>query len=303
MMSDDQNFKNLICDFPLEAIQFAAPEEADMLPPGVKIDPWKQETLKERLGDSFRELDVPLEVEFPNGEKEAIIFVFENEARSRADFLHYLAIVCLNISRAKKTRRVVPVAIHLKRRTPLKTRLTLESDCKTYLEFNCISCVLHTMKASDHSGSSNIFARLLLPLMAHDPKDNLLVARQSAEGLVALSSIQELRVKYYDFIAHYAQITEAQEKEFFEKYISESPYREEIMTLHQVYVNREAKSKAEGKEEGKEEGKILNVMEMFRDGDISAAMARARLERLAKEGAIPQELVKQALAEIDAASA
>ena len=35
MMSDDHNFKNLAVDFSLQAIQFAAPEEAATFPPGV----------------------------------------------------------------------------------------------------------------------------------------------------------------------------------------------------------------------------------------------------------------------------
>ena len=157
----------MILDYPLQAVQAFAAEEAAHFPPKVEFKALRQEQLKERLPDSFRELDVPLEVRFPDGSKEALLFVFENESTNRSDFLHYLARVCLDISLTQKTHRVVPVAIHLFRKTPLNTRLTLRSDRQTFLDFNCLSCVLGTMQARDHWESRNIVERLCLPLMAH----------------------------------------------------------------------------------------------------------------------------------------
>jgi hypothetical protein len=58
-MSHDQNFKNLILDYPRQAIAFAAASEATRLDEGVRILPLREEQLKARLGDRFRELDVP----------------------------------------------------------------------------------------------------------------------------------------------------------------------------------------------------------------------------------------------------
>ena len=59
-MSHDQNFKNLILDYPLQALAFSAPEEAKALPPDVVIRSVREELPKDRLGDRFFELDVPL---------------------------------------------------------------------------------------------------------------------------------------------------------------------------------------------------------------------------------------------------
>lgn len=72
-VSHDQNFKNLIIDYPLQAIQLFSPEEAGHLSPDVHVVPLRQEQLKERLGERFRELDVPLLVEWPNGQSEALM--------------------------------------------------------------------------------------------------------------------------------------------------------------------------------------------------------------------------------------
>ena len=78
----DQNFKNLILDYPCEALKFFAGEEANDLDKA-RILPIRQERLKERLGERFRELDVPLLVEWPNGEREVILFVVEEESENR----------------------------------------------------------------------------------------------------------------------------------------------------------------------------------------------------------------------------
>ena len=63
VMDHDQNFKNLILDYPREALEFFAHEESEGIGSKVRITPVRQEQLKERLGDRFRELDVPLLVE------------------------------------------------------------------------------------------------------------------------------------------------------------------------------------------------------------------------------------------------
>ena len=50
-MTHDQNFKNLILDYPRQALEFFAAEEVGDLDEGVRIIPIRQEQLKERLGD------------------------------------------------------------------------------------------------------------------------------------------------------------------------------------------------------------------------------------------------------------
>ena len=83
-MSHDQNFKNLILDYPRQALAFFAAEEAHgIVDDDVRIVPLRQEQLKERLGERFRELDIPLLVEWPDGRREAMLFVVEEESDPR----------------------------------------------------------------------------------------------------------------------------------------------------------------------------------------------------------------------------
>ena len=72
-MDHDQNFKNLIVDYPWQALSFFAHEESAGIGPKVRITPVRQEQLKERLRERFRELDVPLLVEWPDGRREALL--------------------------------------------------------------------------------------------------------------------------------------------------------------------------------------------------------------------------------------
>lgn len=55
-MDHDQNFKNLILDYPRQALAFFAAYEANGIDESASITPIRQEQLKARLGDRFREL-------------------------------------------------------------------------------------------------------------------------------------------------------------------------------------------------------------------------------------------------------
>ncbi|MFB1502083.1 MAG: hypothetical protein AADX95_28615, partial [Thiocapsa sp. N5-Cardenillas] len=87
-MSHDQNFKNMIVDYPRESIAFFAADESHGVDAAVRILPIREEQLQERLGERFRELDVPLLVEWPDGRRAAVLFVFEEETEPRRFSIH-----------------------------------------------------------------------------------------------------------------------------------------------------------------------------------------------------------------------
>ena len=65
-VSHDQNFENLILDYPRTRWRSSPPRKR---PPedDVRIVPVRQEQLQERLGQRYRELDTPLLVEWADG--------------------------------------------------------------------------------------------------------------------------------------------------------------------------------------------------------------------------------------------
>ena len=141
-VSHDQNFKNQILDYPIEAIRFYAPEEAQALEQNPKILPIRQEQLKEQLGDSFRALDTPILLEWPNGEREALLFVIEEETQSSRFSIRRLIKYCLDITELYQTDRVVPVTIFTSSAPNAPMQLKLGGDRHTYLDFHYIKCAL-----------------------------------------------------------------------------------------------------------------------------------------------------------------
>lgn len=70
-LSHDQNFENLILDYPVQALQFSVLAEAEDIDEQVSIEPIRHERLKDRLGNRFFELGAPLEVSGRDGRRGA----------------------------------------------------------------------------------------------------------------------------------------------------------------------------------------------------------------------------------------
>lgn len=75
--SHDQYFKSLIIQYPREAIRLFDPKRGALLDDSVVITPIRQELPADRLGERFHELDVPLEIRWPDGRRKAIIIMIE----------------------------------------------------------------------------------------------------------------------------------------------------------------------------------------------------------------------------------
>ena len=171
-LTHDQNFKNLILDYPRQSLEFFAAEESGEMTPEVRITPVRQEQMKDRLGDHFHELDTPLLTEWPDGKRKAVLFVLEEETDPGKFSVHRTARYCLHLSEMFKTDRVVPAVIFLHPGS-YATSLTLGGDHKTYLFFRYIVCDLARIPAEDYMESDNIAARLNLPNMAFHPDQKI----------------------------------------------------------------------------------------------------------------------------------
>lgn len=151
----DQNFKKLILDYPRQALAFFAAEEAGEDLANARIVPIRQEQLQERLGERFRELDVPLLVEWPDGRREAILFVIEEETATSRFSIHRLAHYCLDLAELFETDRIVPVVIFL-RPGARPDRLQLGGDRHAHLDFRYLSCELHRLAAAPQAGLATL---------------------------------------------------------------------------------------------------------------------------------------------------
>lgn len=265
-MDHDQNFKNLILDYPREALEFFAAAEARGLDEGARITPVRQEQLKERLGERFRELDVPLLVEWPDGRREAVLFVLEEESEAGRFSIHRLAHYCLDLSELFETDRVVPVVIFL-RGGRRRERLALGGDRHSYLSFRYLSCCLPDLRFERYRNSTNIIARLNLPNMAYEPARRVEVYALAVRGLLGLEPSTEKQLKYLDFIDIYTDLDD-NERERYER-----EYRQEAENMS-TFAER---FRQEGKEQGIQQGIEQGMQQGVQQGE--AAILLRQLQR------------------------
>ena len=216
-ISHDQNFKNLILDYPQDALAFFATEEAPLAEDNMKIIPAHQEQLQERLGKHYRELDVPLLVTWLDGRRKDILFVLEVETDWHRFSLHRLAHYCLDLADLYKMDRVVPVVIFL-RDVDAPSKLTLGSEHHDYLTFDYLACKLNTMPFERWQDSDNLVARLNLPNMQFTDEQKIEVYAQAIKGLLALEPDWDKRAKYIEFIDIYAGLTDNELRRFQQQY-------------------------------------------------------------------------------------
>jgi len=270
-MSHDQNFKNLIIDYPRESIAFFAAVESHAVDAGARILPIRQEQLKERLGARFRELDTPLLVEWPDGRRAALLFAFEEETDPQRFSIHRLAHYCLDLAEMFATERVVPVVIFLHAGRYASSRLGSESAA--YLEFRYLATALFRIPARAHLHSSNLVARLNLPNMAYAPEEKLEVYAQAVRGLVELEPDPEQRSKYLDFIDIYADLDDHERTLYTQRYPQEAA---DMSGFAQRFIEQGI---AQGVKLGVQHGeaRVLTSLLRLRFGELPEA-ARQRLD-------------------------
>lgn len=276
-MSHDQNFKNLILDYPLQALAFFAPEEAADILAGAEVVPVRQEQLQERLGERFRELDVPLLVQWPDGRREGLLFVIEEESDPRRFSIHRLAHYCLDLGELLDTDRVVPVVIFLRGRAS-RSELSLGGERHTYLSFRFLACELAAIAYERYRESDNIVARLNLPNMRAAPERRLDAYAAAVRGLVSLEDDPEKQLKYFAFIDRYADLDENERVTYEREY----PQEAKIMSgFAERYIQQGLEQGLQqGKQEGRQEGEALILLRQLqlKFGALPAA-ARERIER------------------------
>lgn len=261
-----------------QAIEFAAASEAARLGEEVRILPLREEQLKERLGERFRELDVPLLLEWPDGRRQALLFVFEEETEPGRFSIHRLAHYCLDLAELYHTERVVPVVIFL-HPGGFRETLSLGSDSRVYLHFSYLAWPLFRLHARDYFDSPNLVARLNLPNMQYRPEEKIEVYAQAVRGLRTLEPDRERQIKYLDFVDIYANLDE------HERQLYQQQYAEEIETMT-AFADRFID---QGVQQGVQLGEATILMTLLQE-KFGAETVAAHRERI--ETADPEDLLQ-----------
>ncbi len=227
--------------------------------------PIRQEQLKERLGDRFRELDVPLLVEWPDGRREALLFVLEEESNSSRFSIGRLVHYCLDLAELYDTDRVVPIVIFLNKAGHVPGRLRLGSDQHTYLDFRYVKSELSALPYELWQDSDNLVARLNLPNM-HWPKAlKIEIYAKAIRGLLSLEPDWNRRRKYVDFVDIYTDLTDNERQRYEREYQQEN---DEMAGFAERFTSIGLergleKGRQEGLEKGREEGRRQEAVNML----------------------------------------
>ena len=273
-MDHDQNFKNLILDYPREALAFFAAEEAEGIDGSARVVPVRQEQLKERLGERFRELDVPLLVEWPDGRREALLFVLEEESEARRFSIHRLAHYCLDLAELIGTDRVVPVVIFL-RGGPYPRELILGGQRHTYLNFRYLVCELAAIPFERYRESDNIVACLNLPNMRYPKERKVEAYAHAVRGLTRLEPGLERQLKYLDFIDIYAGLDDNELERYRRQYPEEA---EKMTTFAERFMQQ-------GMQKGMQQGMQKGVQKGVQQGEarVLVRLLKTKFGELSEE--------------------
>lgn len=210
----------------------------------------RQEQLKERLGDSFRELDAPLLVDWRDGRREAVLFVVEEETEPRRFSTHRLARYCLDLAQMFDTDRVVPVTIFLRGQgrardaKTVPTSLVLGTERRPYLTFDYLACRLAETPYERWRDSRNVAALVNLPNMRVPAERRVDAYAAAVRGLLAVEPDTDKRAKYLEYIDIYAGLN----KEEHRRYEREHP--QENTTMAGIIQ----RARDEGRHQGRVEG-------------------------------------------------
>ncbi len=261
-ISHDQNFKNLILDYPRDALSFFASPEAPTPEDSVQITPIRQELLQERFGAHYRELDVPLKVEWQDGLHETILFILEEETDWHRFSLHRLGSYCFELADLCKSDCVVPVVIFLREADSVPASLSLGPKHRPYVTLNYLACKLKAIPYESWQYSDNLVARLNLPNMHIPAGHEVNVYHQAIQGLKKLEPDRDKQAKYVDFIDIYARLTDNQLQQW------QQQYPEESTTMTGFAQRYRDEGRVEGRVEG--ERRVLERQLQRRFGALSA---------------------------------
>ena len=287
--SHDQNFKNLILDYPRQALELFAPEEAAHLDDAVVITPIREEQLKDRLSDRFLELDIPLLLEWPDGRREALLFVIEQHTDPGSFSVHKLARYSLSLAELFGTDRVVPVVVFLNRPRRAPESIVLGNEFFDYLRFRYIRCVLPDMPGEHYLESPNLVARLTLPTMRWPPELKLAIYASAIRGLDALEHNPDKRAKYTAFVDIYSCLDNN------ERMIFEQHYQQEATAMTGFAERFREQGVEQGLERGLREARVATARKLIQKTRLDNAS-------IADVTELPEAEVQALRSEIETAS-
>ena len=290
-ISHDQYFKSLITQYPRQALALFDPARFASLDDSVVITPLRQELPPDRLGERFFELDIPLEVRWPDGSRETMVILIEHQTIPSRFRIKKLLTYYVNLSEVLHTDIITPIVIFLRDGRDIPVRLDMGPLDRRHAFFDYIPVILPRWRAIEHLGTDNVVEQVLLTTMSRKDQDKVFILGQAIKALLRLE--KNIQLNFERFIRTYAPLDAEEERRYNEIYSDEVAHmmsvREEVISS--VREELEARGRLIGREEGIQIGEKLGAVNGQRQ-TLARQLARrfgpldpATERRLAEAGA------------------
>ena len=292
-ISHDQYFKSLITQYPRQALALFDPARFASLDDSVVITPLRQELPPDRLGERFFELDIPLEVRWPDGSRETMVILIEQQTIPSRFRIKKLLMYYVKLSEVLHTDIITPIVIFLRDGRDIPVRLDMGPLDRRHAFFDYIPVILPRWKAIDHLGTDNVVEQVLLTTMSRKNQDKVFILGQAIKALLRLEKNIDNQLNFERFIRTYAPLDAEEERRYNKIYAKEVAHmmsvREELISS--VREELEARGRLIGREEGIQIGEKLGAVNGQRQ-TLARQLARrfgpldpATERRLAEAGA------------------
>ena len=250
--TQDTAFKNLLVDFPEDAIRWMVPDAEARFGPIQKVEFLREESHRHWLSESGRELDIPMKVTFAN--ERALITLVEHKGDKASFSIYHLCRYVLDLAEREPELEIVPVVIFADphqwdKDEDVQRSIDLGTMGQHFLHFHYLRIKLRELVAEDQFKSNNPLSHILAPLMTYPKGTRLLLVMLNYFWLLHHVSIRLLH-KYMDFIDRYAKIKPAEREQIIQ--ILDN-HEEGAMIADYLIERRTKELEREGERKGKRE--------------------------------------------------
>jgi hypothetical protein len=266
-LSQDQMVKNLIRDYPVDALEFFEPDIVRVYGRPVSVSFVMQEIKKHSHYDINMKNDIAVVYSFAGGKKLVLLLIEHWSDKSKFD-IYRLAHYLIDIAGRYPEAEILPVAFFTDRadhwKKPPPSEIIISCAGKNYLEFRYKLIRLKEHQAEKYYAGKNRFITVMRSGMRFQPEKKISLAVEILESYYYIEMDKKIFEKNTDIIEYFLAIKD-EEKEIIIESL-ESADREETVTIVQELMKR-------GWDKGLNQGIEQTVLSMRMNG-LSYAMVQ-----------------------------
>ncbi|MCP4133956.1 MAG: hypothetical protein GY754_23500 [bacterium] len=218
-LSQDEMIKDLILDYPEDALEYLHPEIFKRYGRPVKTSVTLQENKKYSHYDPKRINDIAILYEFKGGEKVVLPLVEHWSDKNQFD-IHRLAHYMIDLDKRYPDYEKCPIVLFTDQSdtwyTQPQSEIVIQCLDTVYLKFEYIMVRLKADEAEQYRRTKNKFVAVLRSVMAREADEKIILAIDFIKHYLYLESDVKLLRKHIDIICFYFDLEEEETGEILQ---------------------------------------------------------------------------------------